>query len=216
MDDSIIANPVSFGDEELEHYVLEECVKRQRLDHRSSALVMPAGQCELAIQLARLGATVTAADRAERRQQVEGRVLAAGLRDQIVFVPCHLPELPAEPGNPPYDIVVLRRALCPLPYDQARQVVRSLLQKLRIGGKLYVSELGLHSALAHGYSAAEAPIETRYAPLAPVLATRYDIPGPVCLYSERNLFMLLLEAGASVLRTQTSTYGNVKGIAVRV
>ena len=30
------------------------------------------------------------------------------------------------------------------------------------------------------------------------------------------LFMLLLEAGASVLRTMTTTHGNVKGVAVRV
>jgi len=28
--------------------------------------------------------------------------------------------------------------------------------------------------------------------------------------------MLLLEAGGSVLRTMTTTYGNVKGVAVRV
>ena len=216
MEETIIANPLPFGDEELERYVLEECVKRQRLDHRSSALVMPAGQCELAIQLARLGAGVTAADLAEHRQQIEGRVLAAGLREQITFVPYRLPELPDNPDCEPYDIVVLRRSLCALPYDQARQVVRNLLQKLRIGGKLYLTVLGLHSELSHGYAAAEAPIETRYAPLSPALAKKYAIPGPVCLYTERNLFMLLLEAGASVLRTQTSTYGNVKGIAVRV
>ena len=48
------------------------------------------------------------------------------------------------------------------------------------------------------------------------MAKKYGIAGPVCLYSERNLFMLLLEAGASVLRTMTTTYGNVKGVAVRV
>ena len=46
--------------------------------------------------------------------------------------------------------------------------------------------------------------------------SKYGIVGPLCLYTERNLFMLLLEAGASVLRTMTSTYGNVKGVAVRV
>ncbi|MFZ1444919.1 MAG: hypothetical protein WAS49_05520, partial [Candidatus Dechloromonas phosphoritropha] len=59
-------------------------------------------------------------------------------------------------------------------------------------------------------------VEQRYAPLTPAIAERYGIEGAVCLYSERNLFMLLLEAGASVLRTMTTTHGNVKGVAVRV
>jgi len=48
------------------------------------------------------------------------------------------------------------------------------------------------------------------------MAKKYGLHHPVCLYSERNLFMLLVEAGGSVLRTLTTTYGNVKGIAVRV
>ena len=52
--------------------------------------------------------------------------------------------------------------------------------------------------------------------MAPALARNYGIHHPVCLYTERNLFMVLLEAGASVLRTLTTTYGNVKGVAVRV
>ena len=88
--------------------------------------------------------------------------------------------------------------------------------KLKIGGKLYISVLGLHSELSEGYAASEATIDQRYAELAPSLARKYNIHQPVCLYTERNLFMLLLEAGASVLRTLTTTHGNVKGVAVRV
>ena len=88
--------------------------------------------------------------------------------------------------------------------------------QLKIGGKLYLSILGLHSELGDGYAGAERILSERFCELDPRMAAKYDIPGPVCLYSERNLFTLLLEAGASVLRTFTSTHGNVKGIAVRV
>ena len=35
--------------------------------------------------------------------------------------------------------------------------------RLRIGGKLYLSVLGLHSELGHGYADAEQPIEQRFA-----------------------------------------------------
>ncbi|KAB2928315.1 MAG: hypothetical protein F9K30_01715 [Dechloromonas sp.] len=138
------------------------------------------------------------------------------MRDDIAFTPFELNDLPAEPPGEPYDIIILRRGLCSMPYTQARSIVRQLLLKLKIGGKLYISILGLHSELGEGYTAGELPIEERFATLSPALASKYGIERPVCLYTERNLFMLLLEAGASVLRTLTTTYGNVKGVAVRV
>ena len=59
-------------------------------------------------------------------------------------------------------------------------------------------------------------VEDRFSNLSPAMIKKYNIKGKVCLYSERNLFLLLLEAGASVLRTLTTTYGNVKAVAVRV
>ncbi len=43
------------------------------------------------------------------------------------------------------------------------------------------------------------------------------IDGPVCLYSERNLFSLLMEAGGAVIKTATSALGEqVRGVAARV
>lgn len=216
MDNNTNANPFTIGNDENERLALEECAKRQRIDHRVSVLVVPAGRCSLAVKFARLGASVTVGDEAAARREAEGRILAAGLRDDITFSPLDLHDMPDETPGEPYDIIVLRRGLCSMPYEQARSVVRQMLLKLKIGGKLYVSILGLHSELGEGYPGSELPIDQRFAPLAPALAEKYGIVRPVCLYTERNLFMLLLEAGASVLRTLTTTYGNVKGVAVRV
>lgn len=209
------ANPFETGTDELDRMAMEEFIKRQRVDRRVSVLVLPARRCEIALELARMGASVSTADDPSRQRDIEGRILAAGLRDDISFTPCQLPELPAAPGEP-YDMIICRRGLCGLPYGEAREVVRQLLRRLKIGGKLYISILGLHSALGEGYSGAEQPIEERYAELDAAMVDKYGISGPVCLYTERNLFMLLLDAGASVLRTLTTTYGNVKGVAVRV
>ena len=216
MDNNTNANPFTIGNDENERLALEECAKRQRIDHRASILVIPAGRCSLAIKFARLGASVTVGDEAASQRETEGRILAAGLRDDITFATMSLADLSANSPGEPYDIIVLRRGLCSMPYEQARIVVRQLLLKLKIGGKLYISILGLHSELGEGYPGGELPIDQRFAPLAPALAKKYGIVRPVCLYTERNLFMLLLEAGASVLRTLTTTYGNVKGVAVRV
>ncbi|WP_428826166.1 hypothetical protein ACLIKD_18445 [Azonexus sp. IMCC34842] len=210
------ANPFQSGTDENERLALEECVKRQRYDRRVSVLILPAGHCELATEIAHLGAQVTAADTPAKRHDIEGRILAGGLRDNVSYAAGEITNLPDDLPGEPFDIVVLRRGLCSMPYEQARSVVRQLLLKLKIGGKLYISILGLHSELGDGYAGGEQLVEQRFTELSPSVAKKYGITHPVCLYSERNLFMLLLDAGASVLRTLTTTYGNVKGVAVRV
>lgn len=216
MNNDSTAKPWETGTDELERYALEECIKRQRVDQQASVMIMPANRCTLAVEFAELGARVTVADEPAQQQEIEGRILAAGLRDRISFAPCALPAPPENPPGEPFDIIFVRRSLCNVPYEEARRIVRQLLHQLRIGGKLYVSILGLHSELSESYASMELSIEERFSELAPAMAKKYGLHHPVCLYSERNLFMLLVEAGGSVLRTLTTTYGNVKGVAVRV
>lgn len=210
------AIPWETGNDELERLALEECAKRQRIDHRVSVLILPAGRCGLAARFAQLGAQVTVADEASRQQEVEGRILASGLRDNIRFLPCTLPQPPAAGSGEPYDIIVLRRGLCSQPYAQSKQTLRQLLGRMKIGGKLFISILGLHSELGEGYAGREQSIYERFGKLSPAMGRKYGIDQSVCLFSERDLFLLLLESGASVLRTMTTTWGNVKAIAGRV
>lgn len=210
------ANPIAPGDDEFERLALEECIRRQRVDHQVKILVFPGGLCELAFKFARLGAEVTVADHPDQAQATTGRILAAGLSDTVHFLPWQLPEMPAAPADHLFDIVVLRRGLCSLPYSRSKQLIRDLQKLMRIGGRLFISILGLHSELGDDYPGRAQSIYERLAPLAPTMAKKYGIGHPVCLYSERDLFLLLLEAGASVLRTSTSTYGNVKAVAGRV
>ena len=216
MNKDTTANPFETGNDENERLALEECVKRQRFDRRISVLVVPAGDCELAIKFARLGAQVMVVDHADRKRRIEDQVLASGLGDDIIYLEGDMRNFPANPPGEPFDIIVARRGLCSMPYEQARQRLRKLLFELKIGGRLYVSTLGLHSELGQNYADGDKPVEQRLCPLSSALANKYEIRDPVCLYSERNLFMLLLGAGASVLRTLTTTHDNVKAVAVRV
>jgi len=212
---NINANPWSEDNDAVQQLALEECAKRQRIDHSVSVLVLPGGQCKLAVRFAQLDAQVTVADVVERQREIEGRILACGLAN-IHFTPTELPAPPETDSGAPYDIIVLRRGLCSMPYAQGKVLIRQLMHKLKIGGKLYLSILGLHSELGEGYPGREQSIYERYSKLSPAMARKYDIRGEVCLYSERDLFLLLLESGASVLRTMTTTWGNVKAVAVRV
>ena len=216
MNKNAVANPWATENDAIQQLALEECVKRQRIDHSVSVLILPAGQCKLAVRFAQLDARVTVADSCERKSEIEGRILAAGYADTIHFTATELPAPPETDSGAPYDIIVLRRGLCSLPYAQGKLLIRQLMKKLKIGGKLFISILGLHSELGEGYPGREQSIYERYGKLSPAMARKYDIRGEVCLYSERDLFLLLLESGASVLRTMTTTWGNVKGVAVRV
>jgi hypothetical protein len=209
------ANPWSEDNDAIQQLALEECAKRQRIDHSVSVLVLPGGQCKLAVRFAQLDAQVTVADVVARQHEIEGRILATGLAN-IHFTPTELPAPPETDSGAPYDIIVLRRGLCSMPYAQGKVLIRQLMRKLKIGGKLYLSILGLHSELGEGYLGREQSIYERYSQLSPAMARKYDIRNEVCLYSERDLFLLLLESGASVLRTMTTIWGNVKAVAVRV
>ncbi len=209
-------NPWGEEIDAIEQFALAECAKRQRIDHSVSVLIMPAGDCGLGIRFAQLGAQVTLADGAQRQSEIQGRILAAGQNHNAHFTATELPAPPETDIGAPFDIIVLRRGLCSLPYAQGKILIRQLMKKLKIGGKLFISILGLHSELGDDYPGAEQSLYERYSHLAPALARKYDIHHEVCLYAERDLFLLLLESGASVLRTMTTTWGNVQGIAVRV
>jgi hypothetical protein len=184
MKTDITANPFESGPDELLQLALEECVKRQRLDRRVSVLVIPALNCDTASQFAEMGAQVTLADEPACQQAIEGRILASGRREEMTFVPYHLPNLPNSPDGEPYDIVILRRSLCRMPYGEAKQFIRGLMQKMRIGGKLYLSILGLHSALGEDYADGNLDINERFGELSPAIAKKYHIDYPVCLYTE--------------------------------
>lgn len=198
---------------ELDQMVLEEAV-RQRFHHRiPTALVIP-GSCELAFELAHRGALVNTSDIGDWYS--EHPVSYEGALDKIRFQQPNAPQsIHGQLPSRPYSIVVCQHGLNHLPYCAARQAVRQLLQSMESNGKLFLSAHGLHSELGDDYPDQETDIERRFCELSPDVAQKYDLPGKVCLYTERNLFSLILEAGGKVLRTFTTTYGNIKGIAIR-
>lgn len=191
---------------ELEQWVLVEIGKRQRAGEAVNALLSGVGADMQALRMAEAGARVL--------------LLSDGLAPPHVNITQLPASGPADPDAPmplePFDIILSQRALCHLRYEAARKELRRLLLRLKIGGKLFISLYGIHSELGDNYGDGGKLVNDRYCPLTPELAKRYGLDGPVCLYSERNLFALLMEAGAAVIKTSTSALGHVRGIAARV
>jgi len=216
MDNHLSANFLDLTADELQRLAIEEVLKRHLIERDVRALIYPAGKCELPYEMAQHGISVTAMDEASWSPSCQKRIAKEGLEANISFAAGTLKNLDAVLPNEPFDVVVCRRGLCSLPYAEAKAVIRQLMRKLRIGGKLYISVLGIHSELGDDYAGLDKPVKERYFPLSPARAKKYGIDGSLCLYGERDVFLLLLEAGASVLRTFTSTHGSVKAVAVRV
>ncbi|MEY2631744.1 MAG: hypothetical protein RIR00_398 [Pseudomonadota bacterium] len=201
--------------DELEHLSLEEIAKCNRHGNQARALDLPCGDGHHSLAMAELGAQVLAIDNEAYGKQVRARALGASLRDLLVFQSGSLPQ-PGALGDKAYDVIFCHHGLHTLPYKDAKTAVKQLLKHLKIGGKLFLSTYGLYSELGDTYADREETILSRFGPLDAAVAQKYNLPGPVCLYSERDLFLLILESGGGVLRTFTTTYGSVKGVAVRI
>lgn len=202
----------------MEKLAVEEVLRRVRMGEAVHALDIDCGHSGLFLRLAQAGAQVTAVDADDLQAPVADAAQAHGADGRVRFQRHSLGELKtaALPPGAPFDLIVVHRSLPFLTFADAEAVLRRLAGWLKIGGKLYVSAFGKHSELGDHYPHAGHFVQQRFAEVEPVVAHKYGISGPVCLYSERDLFLLLFEAGASVLKSFTTTHGNVKAVGVRV
>ena len=210
---------ISQPGDELDQLAMLEAGKRSRAGEQVSVLQIDCGDALLGLRLARSGAQVLAVDTTGAASPVlQDAAQALGVVNRFRFQVWNsgycLDTTPL-PGSP-FDIVICPHSLSHHPYPQAHTLLRRLALMTRIGGKLFISAYGIHSALSEGYADENKPVRQRFCALAPEMADKYAIRQPLCLYSERDLFLLLFEAGLSVVKTFTTTHGNVKAIAVRV
>lgn len=191
---------------ELDQWVLDEIARRQRSGEAVTVMNTGVGADLQALRMAAAGCRVLLiSDQTPQENPNIEHLPTVGLADSD-------DPLPLEP----FDIILCQRTLGAVSYAEARNRLRRLLRRLKIGGKLFVSLYGIHSELSDGYPDGAKLVNDRLAPLAPEIAERYGLAMPLCLYSERNLFSLLMEAGGAILKTSTSALGHVRGVAARI
>lgn len=191
---------------ELDQWVLIELAKRQRSGESVTAMLIGTGAEDQAVRMAEAGAQVLLFSDHDTVQH--GGIIqlpVAAFSDTDTDLPLRN-----------FDIILVQRTLASLRYGEAKTVIRSLLKQLKIGGKFFVSFYGIHSELGDHYPDGGKLVSERMAAIDPEVAKLYGINTPLCLYSERNLFSLLVEAGGAVLKTSTSVLGHVRGIAARI
>lgn len=191
---------------ELDQWVLAEIAKRRRAGEAVTAMVVGTGAETQSLRMAEAGARVLLLTDTDSTAHIN--VMSAPTK---AFAEASTP-LPLEP----FDIILCQRNLSTVRYAEALSTLRCEMKRLKIGGKLFISLYGIHSELGENYPDGAKLVAERLAPVAPEPAKRYGLTAPVCLYSERNLFSLLMEAGGAVLKTSTSALGHVRGITARI
>lgn len=191
---------------ELEQWSLAEIAKRRRAGEAVTSMLIGVGAETQALRMAEAGSRVLLLTDTDSIAHIN--IMSAPTK---AFVETSSP-LPLEP----FDIILSQRNLCTMRYAQALVTLRAEMRHLKIGGKLFISLYGIHSELGDNYPDGGKLVTERLAPVAPGPAKRHGLTEPVCLYSERNLFSLLMEAGGAVLKTSTSALGHVRGVAARI
>ena len=204
--------------DDLKHFVVVETQKALKFNPQFSILMLASDHIDLAIFLAQLGAKITLIDLPENEENNRQKVLKEKLKSRISFLPLYLPEIPNDSSkNSPYDLMFISNYIGQMTYAQAGYFIEDLMQKLHIGGKMFISTFGIDSELNFNYLHKEKNVRERFCPIAPKLAKKYHIERPLCLYTLRDLNALLNETGMSVLREFINPKnGNIESIAVRI
>ena len=126
----------------VDQWVLAELARRQRSGESVTAMLIGIGAEDQALRMAEAGARVLLFSDREPFGHVN-----------IVHQPlAALAEAEAALTLEPFDIILSQRSLSPLRYAEAKATVRRFLQRLKIGGKLFISLYGIHSDLGENYA----------------------------------------------------------------
>jgi hypothetical protein len=116
-----------------------------------------------------------------------------------------------------FHIIYSQRTIHYLDYQEAAHFLEAAYNALReTGGWLFLSASGLRSELGDGYPHATLPVRDRFEFLSSEMRERHGIKDKVCLYTPDELAELVASAGFVIGRTESSEFGNVKLIAMRV
>lgn len=109
-----------------------------------------------------------------------------------------------------FDLCCVQRMLHYLPYDDAKELLKSLKQS--VTGALYVSVTGIESEIGATYVDKENSVAERFCTLSADAAETFSITESVCLYTQAEFVELLTTAGWSIEKIWTSAFGNHKAI----
>lgn len=189
-------------------------IERTRLRPSTFALDIACGAGGQAIRLAQQGATVVATDIANMTDIIQSN--STGLPGKVSFAQLDMRRLDKLHVELLADVIICQRAIHYLHFSYAVGVISRMQELLAPDGRLYLSASGINSELGDGYEGRYEDLDQRYTELAPSMREKHGIHGPVCLYSEDDLALLLIKGGLVPETIFSSKFGNIKAVARHV
>lgn len=110
------------------------------------------------------------------------------------------------------DLIYSQRFIHYLTFNEAKEAIKMVSERVKPGGRIYISASGLQTELGEGYPDNNELPENRYSCLKPSVAEKHDIHNQVCLYEKEDMNELLSVAGFEPIDVFASEFGNIKGI----
>ncbi len=193
--------------DDLDKRVLADVRERISRGEEVSVLDVGCGRGGLTAALVAAGATVTALDIDDYRDEYVGYT-----NGRLEWVRADIRAW-VKDNMKQYDIVVLQRVLHYLPYHD----VKKLLVALRgVTDTLYLSVTGTTTAIANHYDKLGEPLERRWDVLDMIGQELFSITAPICLYSEEEILGLFKDGGWEVEWARVSDFGNIKVVAAKI
>jgi SAM-dependent methyltransferase len=176
-----------------------------------AVLDLGCGSGGLAVQLAAVGAVVTAVDIVDYQAEIAARnaTVPTGVTP-VEFIRAAASDFVAKDTSI-YHSVILQRVLHYLPYLEALTLLARLRNRTE---RLYVSVTGVESDIGQQHPLAHAPLFERYARLPTQAQATFSLSAPTCVYTATEFKDVLTETGWKIEDTWTSAFGNHKAIVV--
>lgn len=181
------------------------------LDRSVSAVDIGCGLGAQGVRFGLLGVETTLVDVLDISARIESIQAAFEICD-LNFVNADAQELDLDDLPVRIGTAYSQRFVHYLEFDDAVELLRTIVERMDDAGRFFVSASGLHTELGDGYPHADRPLEDRYAKLHPEMRKKHDIRDPICLYTVEDMRALFSASGIRTIRIERSKFGNVKAV----
>lgn len=164
------------------------------------------------VRMAEAGATVMAFDIDDNEEAISRLASDSGVLARVSFARLDIRKGLAPIQKKP-NVIYSQRTLHYLKFDEAVGLLSMLGERGTKHAAFYISASGLDSELGTNYAHAHLPVEERFCELSPEMQEKHAIYGPVCLYRNSDMEILLERAGLFQTLVYSSPFGNIKAMA---
>jgi len=191
--------------------------KRVAEGHRVTAVDLGGGLGAHSIRLAAAGAYVTMVDIEDLASPHFLQATSQGIvkQDHLKMIVKDFTQLSNSEIPDNIDLFYSQRAIHYAPYDQAKNLLTKIFNKMSSGATAFVSAAGYDTEYGLTFSDRHQSVEKRFNFVAPDMQKKHGITHRIVTYKKEELEKLLSDVGFSQVEVTQSAFGNIKATAIK-